>query len=144
MYLLSRRLFLASQSPRRRELLKRFGIPYNEIAQNSHEPDTHFSDPCKAAKNSAKLKAQNAAVDIDNGIILGFDTIVYYNNKILEKPRDKDEAYSMLTSLSGSPHVVYTGMAAVLKPENSLGLFCEASSVIFRKLEEKEIISNLV
>jgi septum formation protein len=138
MYRLSRPLFLASQSPRRKSILTQFGFDYaikaSEVPENSP-----YREPRKRAMHLAEIKSLAAGSKIDKGIILGFDTLVYFRGKVLEKPKNAVQAKAMLSMLSGSTHTVYTGMAMLLKPENRIKVSCEETKVTFRKLDAKEI-----
>lgn len=139
MYTFSRPLYLASHSPRRLELLTRFGIPYTPLSHATDEKADVSDDPTERVTALSERKARAAGAGIANGLILGLDTIVYFNGRILEKPGDAEEAREMLASLSGNAHVVYTGVAAWLKPEGSVTLASETTRVFFRKLEAFEI-----
>ncbi|OGJ85502.1 MAG: septum formation protein Maf [Candidatus Raymondbacteria bacterium RifOxyA12_full_50_37] len=139
MYRFPRKIYLASQSPRRRALLKQFGIPHAIIEGDHNEPETHCGSPEKTVEHFALVKARTASGKVRRGIVLGFDTIVFHNGRILEKPRSRRDAYAMLRALSGSAHTVYTGMAAVVLPEGRCEVFHEKTRVFFRKLEETEI-----
>ncbi|MFH0920380.1 MAG: Maf family protein [Fibrobacterota bacterium] len=139
MYRLSRPLYLASGSPRRRDLLTRFGIPYRLVAQHADESNGPFHAPAARVKALARLKAEDAARRTGRGVILAFDTLVFLNGCLLEKPKDAAEARRMLRALSNATHTVYTGMAALVRPEDRMLVRCETTRVTFRKLEEKEI-----
>ena len=135
---LSLPLYLASASPRRKSLLKQFGFTF--IGAATHIPEeSAANNPSGRARELAGRKALAAGMRIKSGIILGFDTIVYHNGKILQKPRGSAEARAMLRTLSGKTHTVYTGMAVLVKPGKRLRLHCEKTKVTFRKLEAKEI-----
>jgi septum formation protein len=139
MYLLSQTLYLASNSPRRRDLLKRFGIPYRILPQTAEESEGPARSPAGRVKALARRKVYGASTGVRKGLVLGFDTLVFLNGRLLEKPGNAVEARRMLHALSGATHTVYTGMAALVKPENRLVLTCETTRVTFRVLEEKEI-----
>ena len=144
MYRFSSPLYLASKSPRRHELLKRFRIAYHPVRATVREPRAPARlGPAAAVRFSAKAKALQAAKRVRRGIVLGFDTVVFHRNRMLGKPENGREALAMLRSLSGTTHRVYTGMAAVVKPGGRARTAHAATRVIFRKLEEAEIKSYI-
>jgi septum formation protein len=144
MYRFSIPLYLASKSPRRHELLKRFRIAYHPVRAAVREPRAPARlGPAAAVRFSAKAKALQAAKRVRRGIVLGFDTVVFHRNRILGKPANGREALAMLRSLSGATHRVYTGMAAVVKPGGRVRTAHAATRVTFRKLEDIEIKSYI-
>ncbi|OGS35925.1 MAG: septum formation protein Maf [Elusimicrobia bacterium RIFOXYB2_FULL_49_7] len=143
LYRLSRPLFLASASPRRNELLKRFGIPFSRLQQCIDEKAFALPEPEQHVKTLAAAKAKAAATQTVDGIILGFDTVVFFNGHILEKPTDEEDARRMLSLLSGQTHTVFTGIAAYLAPEGILYTTLGITEVRFRELDEREIINYI-
>ncbi len=102
-------LVLASQSPRRREILERAGLPF--IVRVSDVPEEHRigEPPHEYVRRLSRAKAE--AVELRNGeLILGADTIVVLDHQVLEKPRDAADARRMLALLSGREHSVITGI----------------------------------
>ena len=106
------RLILASASPRRRQLLKKIGIPFRVLASHIPESTSH-KNPIRVVEDLALRKAKAVARKLDHGIVLGADTLVVLQGRILGKPCDARDAYRMLYRLSGSTHQVYTGVALV-------------------------------
>jgi len=106
------KLILSSASPRRKMLLKELGIPFTIQASNVPE-DSKETHPRKLVEELALRKAQATAKTLKNGWVLGADTVVVLDGKILGKPVDAKDAYRMLYRLSGSTHSVYTGVALV-------------------------------
>ena len=102
-------LVLASQSPRRRELLATAGIPFTVRAAEVEEIRAAGEAPEAYARRLARAKAE-AAWQGRSEIVLGADTIVVLDPEVLEKPRDSADARSMLRRLSGREHVVITGI----------------------------------
>lgn len=109
-----RKVILASSSPRRRELLSLADIKFDICIKNIDETIEEGIDPATAAEMTAEKKAIAVAEINDEAIIIGADTIVVLDGRILGKPKDKDEAYDMLRSLSGREHTVITGVCLVL------------------------------
>ena len=135
------KIFLASESPRRRELLMRIGIEFELVNRipfdESIVPQT---SPDKYAEALARMKAENAiAPQGAEGIVLAFDTIVFIDNAILGKPANKAQAKEFLKRLSGRWHTVFTGVAARKIPEEKLVSSVEATKVLFSNLSDDEI-----
>ncbi|MBQ3194591.1 MAG: septum formation inhibitor Maf [Oscillospiraceae bacterium] len=129
-------LILASASPRRRELLQLFHIPFTvRVADIDETMDEHKAPFDEVARVSA-LKAK-AVPREDGDLVIAADTIVVCEGKVLGKPRDEAEAVAMLRLLSGRDHQVMTG-CTVLKGESS-ETFTEVTDLHFRPLSQKEI-----
>jgi len=120
--LLKQRNVLASGSPRRREILASIGLPMDIVPSNFLEnlEKESFSHPCEYVKENAKQKAVEvwkrlSASDPDSrpDLVVGADTVVTLDELIFEKPRDSEDAYHMLSKLSGQKHTVFTGVALV-------------------------------
>lgn len=134
-----RTLYLASKSPRRRELLGNFGIPF-ELFDNDTEEDISFSgDPADFVVRLAEKKAEKPLHALKNGVFITADTTVYVDGDILEKPNDRDDAYRMIDILQGNTHTVYTGLAAGILPERIVRTACEATDVTFSPMTPAEI-----
>lgn len=120
--LLKQRNVLASGSPRRREILASVGLPVDVITSNFIEnlDKDSFSHPCEYVKENAKQKAVEvwkrlsaSAPDCRPDLVIGADTVVTMDEVIYEKPRDNEDAFAILTKLSGTKHTVFTGVALV-------------------------------
>ena len=108
-------LYLASQSPRRTELLTQVGIDHIVVSSTYEEANKGYDDPIEMVKEQALGKAR-AAVGVPEGsIVLGADTIVVLDNQVLGKPHNESEARHMLERLSGQVHSVITGVALLIK-----------------------------
>lgn len=135
----SRRLILASSSPRRRELLSQGGYEFTAAPPRAEEPrDLDISSPCEYAKFLARFKAAEVARRYPNDIVLGADTIVVCRDRIMGKPADADEARSMLAELSSTKHVVITGLA-LLGPGPASVIEADETYVTMRPMTTKEI-----
>ena len=129
-------LILASASPRRKELLGLFHIPF--VVRVADIDET--MDPDKSAFDEVGRVSKHKALAVPrepDDIVIAADTIVVCEGKVLGKPRDEAEAVSMLTLLSGRDHQVMTG-CTVLAGENSV-TFTEVTDLHFRELSRKEI-----
>lgn len=130
------KLVLASKSPRRSEILKNAGYEFTVRVADADETIPDGTRPEDAVVFLAARKAM-AVPRADDETILGADTIVVLDNKILGKPKDREDAYNMLKSLSGRAHSVFTGVCII---ENGKSMtFAEETQVEFLSLTDKEI-----
>ncbi len=130
-------IILASNSPRRKELLSMLGYDF-EVKPSDCDESSDISEPEQLVKELAYRKAKSTALKCDkNDLVIGSDTVVALDGKILGKPQNKDEAAKMLCLLSGKVHTVYTGLSIIYKDK----LIKETVScdVCFRTLNQKEI-----
>jgi len=137
-------IYLASTSPRRRDLLRRLGLRFHVMTPSaSEEPDAvglkAGSTPARYAVACARAKALSVAERIGAGLIIGVDTVVVCGKKTLGKPRSRAEARKMLNMLSGRTHSVVSGVAVVRMPEREVLTASENTEVSFRKLSADEI-----
>lgn len=112
------RIILASASPRRRDLLSLIVSRFEVIPSDFDESVLPLWPPENHVVQSALSKANNVAVRISDGIIIGADTIVVAGNEVLGKPTDAEDARRMLKLLSGRSHYVYTGVCVVQRAKN--------------------------
>ena len=101
-------LILASASPRRIELLKRFGLRFQVVPSRLAEGPPNGADPLDHAAEQARRKAEDVMTVHADDWVLGADTIVVLGNAVLGKPRDEEEAAEMLRMLGGKEHQVVT------------------------------------
>jgi len=135
----SNRIVLASQSPRRIELLKKI-IPEFEVKVSDIEEDNNgITIPWKLVEQLSRQKAENVARQIPDGIIIGADSVVVLDGKALGKPKDNYDSFNMLNLLSSRVHQVYTGFTIIKKPQHVVISDHEVTDVKFRKLETWEI-----
>ena len=136
------RLILASNSPRRRELLRNAGFQFDVRPSGIAEARLPDESPENFAGRLARDKALDVARQSQAGrVVLGADTVVSVNGEILEKPVDAADAARMLRTLSGRVHRVITAVCLVRAPESVLAWRHETTSVTFRKLTDEEIES---
>jgi len=136
-----RPLILASQSPRRKILLKQIGLKFRVIPSHVSEVLSRNESPGDNAKRIAIDKATEVAARLKKGIVIGADTIVVLDHHVLGKPISKDDAKRMLKLLSGREHSVYTGFALIDVESKKHVAGVEETKVRFRKLDDKEIVS---
>ena len=132
-------LILASNSPRRKEILEKFGFTFTVI-KSDYEEKENISDPQLLVKTFAFNKAKSVFDSLeekDEAVVLGADTVVVFDGKILGKPKDKKDAENMLKSLSGKTHSVFTGYAVIEKEKTFSGV-CE-TKVTFNDLSDSFI-----
>ncbi|KIR02006.1 Septum formation protein Maf [Lachnospiraceae bacterium TWA4] len=137
------RIVLASGSPRRRELLDQAGYNYQVVVSDVDE-ETDLTNPKEYVLELSRRKAKDVyqkLVKTDKMVVIGADTVVSLNDKILGKPKDYEDAYQMLKSLSGQTHHVYTGVSLVYYDGDKLieKSFCECTQVLFYPMSHEEI-----
>lgn len=156
------KLILASNSPRRRELLSKLDYPFEVIPSDCEEITTSVI-PTDIVKDLATLKAREVFASHPDCVVIGCDTVVDFNGEIMGKPKSHADASRMLHALSGKTHYVHTGVCilspmgdckhgfaqdngsehcqnlTVLKSKWLQWLFCESTKVVFRNLSDKEI-----
>lgn len=131
------KIILASQSPRRQELLTQTGISFTVETRPVEEVFPNNLQREEISEYLAKLKA-DAFTDVQSDeIILTADTIVWAENKALGKPKNAEEAKNMLQSLSGKSHEVISSV--YLKSKDFCHVFSDITQVFFRELSSKEI-----
>lgn len=128
---------LASQSPRRRELLAQLGVAFR-VVNVSVEEQRHIAEaPADYVLRLAENKAR-AGASVMDAPVLGADTVVVQGERVLEKPKDEADFLAMMASLSGATHSVYTGLALCVAGQ------CEAlvvqTQVRFRAIEQAEAL----
>lgn len=144
-------LILASTSPRRRELLSMLDLPFSiresQMDERALEASLTGFTPAEKAMKTAEAKALSTAKEISGpAIVIGADTIVAYDGRLLHKPADKDAAFATLSRLSGHTHMVYTGVSLVETFPEKAPLphsFVVGTRVTFRALTEEEILSYI-
>lgn len=135
------KIILASASLRRQELLKRITDDFEIIVSNFNENDINFTGDCaNYVMDISKGKALDVARKAGNDkIIIGCDTVVFYNNEVLGKPEDEDDAYRMLKMLSGKSHYVYSGITLINTSEKIIRTDYVKTEVEFSDFGDYEI-----
>lgn len=155
-----KKIILASQSPRRKELLAQAGFEFQIITSDVDEVITH-TKPRDIAESLSSQKAEDVyhkliekygEAEATNYLVIGADTIVAIEDKILGKPKDRADAYEMMKLLSGKTHQVYTGVSIVTGAEQLCGVdqgnnmvqphihtFHECTDVTFYDITDEEI-----
>lgn len=131
------KVILASNSPRRRELLKQLGVDFEvKVLENVNEAYPETLHPIDVAEYIACEKASAYNIGAEE-LLITADTVVVVENHILGKPKDDSEAHSMLRELSGRTHQVITGVC--LKTMSEKCQFSVSTDVTFKNLTEEEI-----
>lgn len=133
------RIILASGSPRRRELLERYGIELKVVKSDIVEKFNHGESPEQISMTLAFSKALSVSKAFNNDIIIGADTIVVYKNNIIGKPKNNEEASKILTMLSGNVHDVITGISIIRAGTNQKIIDYERTKVKFNNLTPERI-----
>ncbi|MFD3157640.1 Maf-like protein [Haloimpatiens sp. FM7330] len=135
------KLTLGSASPRRKELLKKITENFDVIVSDFDEESIDFNgDFTKYVKKIAEGKALNVSKKIqDESIVIGCDTIVAFDGKVLGKPKDEEDAYSMLSAMSGKWHAVYSGIAIVNNLTGKILTDYVCTNVKFSDITDREI-----
>lgn len=147
-------IILASQSPRRKELLEQIGLEF-EICPAKGEEIITKTVPEEVVMELSKQKAEEVAAMVSSYsenhkeittpsdiLVIGADTVVAYDGKILGKPKDEADAKAMLTMLSGNTHSVFTGVTLVLIDKSGRAgelVFFEKTDVKMHEMSELEI-----
>ena len=131
------RIVLASQSPRRKQLLEWAEVPFEIIVHSTDESFPPTLTPAEAAMHIARQKAIVVLEDAPGAIVIGADTIVVLDGEIIGKPTDRENAIDILTRLSGNKHEVITAVCIVKQGKEIL--FCDRTDVEFHELTREQI-----
>ena len=134
---LQRPLLLASNSPRRKELLSSLGLRYKVLVKEVHEDFPEHLKREQIAEYLASHKADAYTADITDEALITADTIVCLGERVLNKPADFAEAKQMLQALSGTHNEVITGVSILTKEQKTV--FHDITKVYFKHLTEAEI-----
>ncbi|MBI1870442.1 MAG: septum formation protein Maf [Chlamydiae bacterium] len=133
-------IYLASQSPRRREILEKMKIPFQVVSSSYHEKIFKGIEPEELVLRHALGKARKAEVPKSAQWILGADTMVFCRGKALGKPRHLKEALKMMKALSGQRHEVWTGVVLWDRISDRLLTGCAQTYVWIKNLTEARIL----
>lgn len=132
-------IYLASASPRRRELMEQMGLPFTVIINEVDESISESLPPGRLVEVLSERKARKVADRQERGLVIGADTVVVWRERVLGKPRDRREALSMLECLQGDEHSVYSGLAVINAETGTTHVSHEHTRVFFRRAERKEL-----
>ncbi len=134
-----KKIILASTSPRRKELLSKLGVPFEIVPSDFEEDMTQKMSPSELVQTLALGKAENVAQKYTDALVLGADTIIAFNNKVLGKPKGVEDAIRTLSELSGKQHSVFTGFVLIDTTTGKRISKALETKVFFRELTQKEI-----
>jgi len=136
---MNRKIILASQSPRRKQILEWAALPFEIIIKNVEEvfPDNLSASDVPEYLATLKANAVAVGIDLDNSIVIAADTIVVLEEVIYGKPKDRQHAIEILQKLSGKKHEVITGVCLLWNDKQFT--FSETTHVSFSKLTQQEI-----
>lgn len=135
------KIILASSSPRRKEILDRYDLNPTIFESQIEEKQIIGETPEQVAMSLAFEKSNWVSNHFSNGeVIIGADTIVVLEEKILGKPKDKEDAYKILSSLSGKKHSVITGICIIKANTNIKIIDYETTLVKFRHLSDEQVL----
>ena len=132
-------IILASESPRRQALLHQIGMDFTVIISGIDEGISIDLPPNQLAEHFAREKAHAVAVNYPNQLVIGADTIVVFDGQIFGKPKDREDSFNMLSTLSGNTHQVITGVTLKLLDKNFDETFHETTNVTFNTLSDRDI-----
>ena len=134
------KIILGSSSPRRADILKKLKLDYEIIPSAYVEPHNQTDFSYSFVKDLAYNKALDVAKRVEeDALVIGADTIVVVDNKILGKPKDRRDAYDTLKMLSGRTHIVVTGVAVIKAPSLESKIDAETTYVTFENLSDEQI-----
>lgn len=135
------RLILASQSPRRAQLLSEYGYAFDVIKPPGEEPE-HLPGrpaPPQRAEALSYFKAKSVAASLESGTVLGADTVVALGGRHFGKPTDREDARAILETLSGTTHSVITGVALIDAAGGARMIRHDSTSVRMRPWSDEEL-----
>lgn len=133
------KIILASKSPRRQFLLENAGLEFTVYPSRVKEAEFAITQPRDYAMTLAEAKANDVADMYPDSWVIGADSIVWANEKLLEKPRSVEEARDMMAQLSGRTHYVFTGYAIVCRAKAQAFSDVSETAVTFKDLTPAEI-----
>ena len=135
------KVILASKSPRRVEILEKIVKEFEVVQSNFDENTIDFKgDVEKYVKDLSRNKAIEVSKRLNEpSIVIAADTVVFQNGKVLEKPKNEEDAFSMLSSLSGNTHKVYSGICLINTYNDTVVTDCDCTEVKFSELNPRQI-----
>ena len=134
---MSQKIYLASKSPRRQELLKLMNLPYKLLLKEVDESFPADLALEKVAEYIAEKKSAAFDEVLDNAVLITADTVVLIDGEILGKPIDESDAFAMLSKLNGREHLVITGVT--LKSADKTLSFSDTTKVTFSQLTDEQL-----
>ncbi len=132
---------LASHSPRRKNLLKLLGFPFEVIPSGVEDSAARTRSPSEFVEKNSLVKATAVADKYREKWVLGADTVVVLESEMLGKPADEEEAIKMLLQLSGKTHMVFTGVSLVNRGKGYKQTLSNATKVAFQRFSREEALA---
>ncbi len=133
------KIILATISPYRKETFGYLGIDFEAVGSNVDESQVERNNPEELVKTLSRLKAEAVAKNYTDAIVIGMDSVAFFNGRILEKPKSREEESQRLKTLSGNGHQFYTGIYMINAASNKTLSKVVKTEVFMRKLFEEEI-----
>lgn len=134
------KIILATTSPYRQQAFQMLDIPFSAKGSSVNEDfDGRPSNPEKLVASLAKLKAEAVAKNHTDGVVIGFDSVGWFNGKVLEKPKSREEAFDRLHSLSGNNYQFFTGVHVISIPKRRALSRTVKTEVRVRDISDSEI-----
>lgn len=135
------KVILASKSPRRVEILEKIVKEFEVVESNFDEKTIDFQGDIE---NYVKDLSRNKAIEVSKklnepSIVIAADTVVFQDGKVLGKPKNEEDAFSMLSSLSGNTHKVYSGICLINTVNDTVMTDCDCTEVRFSELNPRQI-----
>ena len=134
-----KKIILASTSPRRKELLSKIVSEFETVSSDYEEDMTLPMSPDELVKFLSKGKAESVAKKYENSLVIGGDTFIAFQDKILGKPYTPEKAREMLKMLSGNTHSVWTGVTVMDSDTQKFISKAIESKITFKELTDEEI-----
>jgi septum formation protein len=138
-----KKIILASGSPRRKLLLQQLGLEFISSPSNITEDLSYLVSPQELVRTIALQKARQVASGLNEGIVIAADTVVTWAGNVMGKPNSREDAYHMISCLSGQCHQVITGICVIDVADNIPETAAESTDVYFRLLSPGEINNYL-
>ncbi|SHK61071.1 Maf family protein [Desulforamulus aeronauticus] len=132
-------IILASASPRRQELLASLGLSFEIKISDVDESMDEQMSPVQQVEQLAERKARAVAAQLNQGLVIGADTLVVLNQSVLGKPADRQEAMEMIERLQGRSHEVFTGLAVMDVATGKTVVTHQVTAVRFKPMTAEEI-----
>jgi len=133
------KIILATISPYRRETFGYLGVPFEAEGSNVDESQLERNNPEELVKGLSRLKAEAVAENHSDAIVIGMDSVGFFNGQIFEKPKSKEEDFQRLKAFSGKNHQFYTGVHMINTISGKIISKIVKTDVFMRELSEEEI-----
>jgi septum formation protein len=134
------RIILASKSPRRRDLIGMLGLEFEVIPSNVDESVVQEKDPIELVRTLAKMKAEAVAKNAKDAVVIGSDSLVVFQGRVIGKAPSKEEAIKTLESYSGKEHEVITGLCLINTKTGRVIQDHDLTKVLCRSLSRQDVL----